>query len=354
MSVALRRGSLLLLAGGIMLLLGLAGCTRAPDSWREAKSGQKRILVTFAPLYCLTQAVAGEDGYVQCFLSTEGPHDYTFSPTDAVKARSAELLIYNGLGLDDQFAEKVSNFQRKPVPMLDVGAALPKNLLLKDEDDDDDAHAKKNEKHAADEKGEKAGHKHEHAKADAKPHTHGEYDPHIWLGPPQAMAMVDAIASKLTEIDPEHAKGYKERATKLKQNLKQLLEDGRAKFEDKKNRNVLTMHESFIYFAKAFDLEVAGAIQAQPNQPVDAARLAKLEKQCREKHVRVITYEPQYNPTEPKMLQEGLTKRGLKVQLVEFDPLETAPVPEGKVNPSADYYFSKMRANIDHLAKALE
>ncbi|HTD77966.1 MAG TPA: metal ABC transporter substrate-binding protein, partial [Chloroflexota bacterium] len=166
--------------------------------------------------------------------------------------------------------------------------------------------------------------------------------------------MVDAIANKLAEIDPTHAAGYKERAVKVSKDLGQLLFDGKAKFEDKKNRNVLTMHESFIYFAKAFNLEVAGSIQAQPNQPVDAARLSKLDKLCREKHVRVITFEPQYSDAEPKLLQRGLADRGVKVRLAEFDTLETAPVPEGKINPPADYYFSKMRANIDHLAKALE
>ncbi len=348
---ALHRRPFLWLAGGMILLgIGFAGCTRAPDPWREAKAGQKRILVTFPPLYCLTHAVAGDDAYVLCFLTTEGPHDYQASPTDAVKARGADLLIYNGLGLDDRFAEKMNNFQRTPVPMLNVGAALPKDLLQRDEDDDEDARGKKEEKSA---KEEKDGHKHEHAKADEHGHQHGEYDPHIWLGPPQAIVMVDTIAGKLAEIDSAHAAGYKERADKVKEQLKHLLNDGRAQFKDKKSREVLTMHESFVYFAKAFGLEVAGSIQATPNQQVDAARLAKLDKICREKHVRVITFEPQYKATEAELLQKRLADRGLDVRLAEFDPLETAPVPAGKVNPPADYYFEKMRANIANLAKAL-
>lgn len=332
MRLAPRRGPcVLLLAGGLLLLLGFAGCSRAPDPWREAKQGQKRVLVTFAPLYCLTHAVAGDDAYVLSFLTKQGPHDYVFSPTDAVKARSADLLVYNGLGLDDRFTEKMNKVQSKAVPVLDVGATLPKDLLRKDEDDDEDDHAKK----------------------DDHGHQHGDYDPHIWLGPPQAMVMVDTIAGKLSEIDAAHAAGYKERASKVKQQLQQLLDDGRAKFKDKQNREVVTMHESFGYFADAFGLKVAGSIQATPNQQVDAARLGKLDKLCKEKNVRVITFEPQYSDAEPKLLQKGLAQRGLEVRLAEFDPLETAPVPEGKINPPADYYFEKMRANIDNLAKAL-
>jgi zinc transport system substrate-binding protein len=338
MRVALHRGLLVLCAGGMALLLGFAGCSRAPDPWKEAKSGQKRILVTFPPLYCLTHAVAGDDAYVLCFLTTQGPHEYEFSAADAVKARGADLLIYNGLGLDNAFVAKINESQHKPAASLAAAGALPDDQLLKDEDEDDD-HAKKEEK-----KGEKAG---GHA------HEHGEHDPHVWLGPPQAMVMVDAIAGKLAEIDKGHADGYKQRAAKVNEQLKQLLDEGRAKFKDKKSRNVLTMHESFGYFARAFGLEVAGSIKAQPNQQVDSARLAKLDKLCKDKDVRVITFEPQFNPTEPQLLEKRLKDSGLDVRLAEFDPLETAPVPAGNVNPPADYYFTKMRANIANLDKAL-
>jgi zinc transport system substrate-binding protein len=351
MPVALHRRAFFWLAGGMLVLLGVgfAGCTRAPDPWKEAKAGQKRILVTFTPLYCLTHAIAGDDAYVLCFLTTQGPHDYNFSPADAVKAKGADLLIYNGLELDDRFVQRINNRQQG-VPTLNVGAALPETLLLKDEDEDD--HPKQDEKPA---KQDKAGHKHDHDKGDdhGHAHAHGDHDPHIWLGPPQAMAMVDAIAAKLAEIDSKNADGYKGRAAKVKGQLEELLDEGKAKFKGKKNREVLTMHESFIYFAKAYGLEVAGSIQAQPNQSPDAARLAKLEKLCREKNVRVITFEPQYDNKQPALLQTSLKERGLDVRLAEFDPLETAPVAADNVNPSPTYYFEKMRANIDQLAKAL-
>src|SRR5437867_4108085 len=105
----MRRSYLVLLLLVILSLplLYMSGCTPAPDFWTEAKPGQKKILVSFPPLYCITHAVAGEDAYVLCLLTTEGPHDYDGAPTDALKVGEADLVISNGLGLDDAFIDKM-------------------------------------------------------------------------------------------------------------------------------------------------------------------------------------------------------------------------------------------------------
>ena len=75
MCCANRRGLLGVFGVALVALgLGFAGCTPAPDPWKNAKAGQKHVLVTFPPLYCLTHAVAGDDACVLCFLTTEEPH----------------------------------------------------------------------------------------------------------------------------------------------------------------------------------------------------------------------------------------------------------------------------------------
>jgi ABC-type Zn uptake system ZnuABC Zn-binding protein ZnuA len=317
----------------LTLTLCIGGCTSAPDPWKDAKAGQKKVLTTFAPLYCLTQAVAGDDAYVVCFLSETGPHEADFSPRDALKARGADLFIYNGVGLDSVLVERIG--ARQQVKTFDVGDTLPKDMLLEGIDEDEHAHDK--------------AHKHGHGG-----HDHGDHDPHVWLGPPQAIAMASAIADKLAGIDSEHERAYHDRATKLREQLEKLQEDGKAKFKDKKNRKVLSMHDSFGYFAKAFGLEAVGSIQPMPGGEVSAARLAKLAELCKSKDVRVITYEPQYSDAQAKVLEDTLKKgHGLDVRLVEFDPIETAPVAKGSINPAPDYYLQKMRENIDNIAKAL-
>ena len=311
---------------GLLSLLAFGGCSTPPDSWKGAKPGQKRVLVSFAPLYSLTTAIAGDDAYVNCFLTGDnGPHGYGFTPQDRPKLRGADLLISNGLQLDNDFINKL-NATRPPVPELRVGEVIPKELL-----------------HVVDEDAVKA----------EGGHVHGIYDPHIWLGPAHAVAVAEKIAAKLGEIDPEHKSGYERRAAELITKIRAMHEDGKAKLAGKKNRNLVTMHESMHYFADAFDLTVVGAIQKQPGQDPDAAAFAQLERLCRDKQVAAIAVEPQYSQGQAEQLRKQLTRRGLDVKLVEFDPLETAPAAPGSTNPNPDYYLNGMRRNLDNLAKAL-
>src|SRR5262249_29844696 len=111
-----------------VLVLAFAGCSRAPDFWAEAKPGQKKILVSFPPLYCLTHAIAGDDAYVLCLLNEHGPHEYDGGSTDLIKLDKADLLIYNGLTLDDTFIAKMRQGRKNSsLAVLNLGAVLEKD-----------------------------------------------------------------------------------------------------------------------------------------------------------------------------------------------------------------------------------
>src|SRR5436189_2795534 len=94
--MSMRRGCLWLL---ILSLITLSGCRRVGDVWPS--NGKKRVLVSFPPLYCFTKNVAGDNADVRCLLTTQGPHD--FHPTDheVMVAGKADLILINGLGLDE-------------------------------------------------------------------------------------------------------------------------------------------------------------------------------------------------------------------------------------------------------------
>ena len=66
--------------------------------------------------------------------------------------------------------------------------------------------------------------------------------------------------------------------------------------KDKKDRKFVTFHESLAYFAKTFDLEIAGVIQKVPGQEPTAKRADEAGRGCaRRSKVRVIAVEPQYS-----------------------------------------------------------
>lgn len=306
------------------------GCAKVPDYWSEAKPGQKKVLVSFPPLYCIAHAVAGDDAYVLC-LTTDGVHEHEKTLSDLHKLNKADLYIYNGLTLDNDFSDKLlRNRSNKTLATLEVGAVLEnKDASLAEEDKVI-----------------------RHGKIKHGNHYHND-DPHFWLSPKAAMHVPEIIAAKLAEVDPDHAGGYQKRAAGFVKELQELQNHGEAAFKDKKNRQFITMHDSFKYFAKAFKLDNDKSVQDFPGEDPDAGRLAELVREIKAKDIRIIAGEPQFAIVVPQAIQRSLKRDGFALAIIELDPLETAPVPNGRVNPDPRYYFDKMRANIDTLAKAL-
>jgi ABC-type Zn uptake system ZnuABC Zn-binding protein ZnuA len=194
----------------------------------------------------------------------------------------------------------------------------------------------------------------EHGKDDKHDHHHhGDHDPHVWLSPRLAEMMVEQIAGTLGRMDPSHKKDFDERAEAFKKQLAELQQYGQEAFKNKKNRKIVTQHDSLRYFARDFDLDIVGNIRLQSGIEIDPKGLANLVKKCKDEKVSVITLEPNYSEKEVKSLQATLKAQGLETTIAQVDPLETAPVPPGQVNPDPDHYLKTMRANIDNLAKAL-
>jgi zinc transport system substrate-binding protein len=322
----MRRLSLL-----VIIVASISGCSER-EVWPEAKPGQAKVLVSFPPLYCFAANVAGEHAVVKCLLTGAGPHDYHPTALDSLKVRKADLFLVNGLELDDFVTAIVRNAgNKKPTGELvfKVGDALPDKMLI---------HLSEDER--------------QHFHEDGTSCTQGEHDPHVWLGPEHAAAIVQHIAKKFSEIDPANSKGYEVNADIYTKKLKELHDYGRAQLSSKQNRRIITTHDSLRYFAQAYGLEIVGSIRPQPGQEADAGQLGKLADLCQTKEVHAIMIEPQYSPRAAEALCKQATSRGAQVQLVEFDPMETARAEKGG-NPDPDLYLRRMRQNIDNLAKAL-
>jgi ABC-type Zn uptake system ZnuABC Zn-binding protein ZnuA len=296
-------------------LLGLAGCGQIGPAWK----GSPKILVSFAPLYSFATNVAGEYGSVLCLCKDVGPHNYEYNIRDTVLLKKADLFLANGLSLDDGFCDKLNRNSGNPkLRYVKVADSLDEKLRKPMAEHDHDGH-----------------------------HHHGDNDPHVWLGIPQAVAMVEAIAKELAAVDPPNAADYQRNAAAYIERLQKMHADGKKELAALKGKPIVTFHESLTYFADSFDLTIADAVQIAPGVEVDGQRLAKLAKLCEEKKVSIITIEPQYPEVAANTLRERLKNRGLDVKLVVVDPLET--VNAGELSP--DWYEKKLRENIENLAK---
>ena len=93
------------------------------------------------------------------------------------------------------------------------------------------------------------------------------------------------------------------------------------------------------------------SIQPRPGVEADANKLAKLIDVCKKNNVSVIAVEPQFSRAQADTLARVLRDKGLDIQVVLVDPLETA-TPGANGNPDPGFYIDRMKANIDALAKA--
>lgn len=318
------------------LLLALApGCgSKKPDDAKNpgdwpAKPGPK-VVVSFAPLYCFAAAVAGDDAVVRNVMTTTGPHDFDPKKEDMKLAAGADLFFCVGLELDEDKAGAMKTGSGNTnLKIVQLGARVdPKKLL-------------------------EGVCTHDHGDGKAHDHKHG-HDPHLWLSPDHAITFVNAIRDELKAADPAHAAGYDGRAAAYVATLTKLKSDGQALLKGKKDNRIVTFHDALGYFSECYGIDVRGVLTQKPGQEPDQKELKKLIAICTDanKPTRVIAVEPQYSTsTSGETLRKELLAKGLTdAVLVEVDTLETVKPDELKV----EWYETKMRANLDVLAKALK
>lgn len=309
----------------------LLGIGNASASLEAAEATAKRqILTTFAPIHSWALNVAGEDATVELLLPGDvGPHDFQLRPQDLRKIRQADLLIANGLGMEGWLEKAIQGnakeSARKIVRTSDGLKAeliyhLPTLSL-------DPATARKG--------GHDHGHDHDHEAAGEAP------NPHVWLDPVYAQHSVSNIISALSQADPAHASGYKERGLAYIGRLQQLDRDIKTRLTGITNRTIVTYHDAFPYFCRRYDIDLAGVVEEVPSVEPSPKYLASLSAVVRARGVRVIFTEPQFNPRLVRQIS-----RDLKIRFAELDVLET-----GKPGPG--FYEEGMRRNLQALDASL-
>jgi zinc transport system substrate-binding protein len=309
------------------------GCeAKPPDQWANVEGGNKRILVSFPPLYCFAKQIAGPDARVLCLVNELGVHHFEPTPDDVFKASKADLILYNGLGLDDEKVLRLAGSAGKKADAIAVAEKAVQNVIMSEKRFHADAGG---------------GHWHE-----AGP------DPHVWLGPKEAMAMVAVVRDAIVKVDPANKEKYDKRAEAYLDKIRELERLGTEALKNKK-ANIITQHGALKYFERNFEgsLKIVDNIQINPGVEADAGKLADLAARCMEGNVRVIATEPQYPDTAARKVCDYLHKeKNFEVKIVEFDTLETADpnkLKDGARSLDKDYYLNTMRRNIENLAKSL-
>jgi zinc transport system substrate-binding protein len=143
---------------------------------------------------------------------------------------------------------------------------------------------------------------------------------HVWVSFDGARRQLNNIAVALGEAAPDKADAFRANATAYEAKLAVLEERMRAALAPFAGTPIVTFHEAFPYFARDFNLEIAGVIEREPGTEPSARELADTIKLVRERGVKALFAEPQFADKSARVIA---AETGAGVY--ELDPVVTGP-----------------------------
>ena len=317
------RGGLLVtglaLAGLLVAACGGAGGSAAPSG-----SADRLQVVTTTTILADLVAQVGGDNVSVTSLVPKGGEVHTFDPTpsDVRRLTDADLVVLNGLGLDEWLANLVKD-AGTDAPVVELAEDLEGVAYL------DGGHGE--EQGAATEEASGA-------------HAGEEVNPHLWLNAAYAAKYAERIAEALAAADPDHAADYEAGLAAYAKVLADL--DARAKDKlgaiPEANRTVISFHDAFPYFAEAYGLTIDGTVVDAPGQDPSAGDVSALIKAIKDKGIQAIFAEAQFNDDLVRTIADETG--AVVVSDLYTDSVGDAP---------ADTYVGMMEWNIEQVASAL-
>lgn len=297
----------------VVMVMGtmlLSGCGQNKTTTEQTSNGPQKkdfiVVTSFYPMYIstinITKGVEGVNVINMTKPQTGCLHDYQLTPEDLKTLEKADVFVVNGAGME-AFLDKAIKQQPK-MKVIDAS----KNIeLLKDET--------------------------------------GEENPHVWVSISNAILQVKNIAEQLAAADPQHAAQYQKNAEEYVKKLADLRTNMHQSLDSIPNKNIITFHEAFPYFAKEFNLNIVAIIEREPGTEPSPKELEKTVAKIKAANIKALFAEPQY-PS--KAAQTIANETGAKVY--SLDPSVT-----GEAKPDAyDDYLETMKKNAKILQEALQ
>jgi zinc transport system substrate-binding protein len=306
----------------LLLLSAATGCnnqttqtTPPPAPQVEAvasPSNQPKIVATFLPMYWFARAVAGEGAQVEILVppGTE-VHEYQATPANVQAIATADVLVKNGLGLEEFLEATVKNAGNAQLNQVDASQGIkPVGEISPVEETSEGEH--------------------EHG------HEHAEGNPHVWLDPVLAQQQVENIRDGLIAADPQNKSVYASNAAKYIQQLQALDKEFQQRLQKYPNCTFVTFHDAYPYLAQRYKLKQVAVVEIPEDQlsPQDIQRAIAAVKKY---NVKAVFGEPGVDNRLLKNLSQDLN--------LTFRPLD--PLERGETNPQ--HYFTAMQANLKSL-----
>lgn len=282
-----------------LVSLTLAGGVASAQSTQSTQSVQSsvqplKVVVSFQPIYDIAKRVGGKAAKVER-MAPAGASPHHFDPTvrDIARIQSADVALLAGLGTDVWLAK----YTKKAF-------GLGEHLSFK------------------------------------PIRQGGQVDPHWWLD----ASLMSKAALKMGEVfaekQPKNAAVFRKNAKKEAAVLMKLHHELKKDLTTIRGEKIVTFHDAFGYFARAYGLEVAATIAPLHGLEPSAKSMARAIQTLRKSGAKAVFSEPQL----PKAPAETVAKEaGVKLHVLD---------PAG--SPEAPSYAAMMRFNRDMILKALK
>ena len=288
-----------------------------------------RVSASHYPLAFFAAQTLGETAEVgQLTPAGAEPHEYRPGPRDMIRLNRSQLVIYHGASMEPWIERQRSQLTKHGSRLLRLEG------FFGQESAGNEAHGENPQPD------QHLGHDHHH-----NSHETNAYDPHFWLDPIQAQALVRQIAAEASQIAPAREGQIQAQAQGVIARLEQLHQAFKKGLKSCKSRLLVSEHAAFGHLARRYDLEHEAIRGLSPHHLPSPKKLMRIAKKLKDRGLLAIFYE---STSAPKFIQ--VLSLETKTATLELHSLGSLPPDRAK---RGEDYFSLMKRNLHQLKEGL-
>lgn len=298
---------------GLLSLSIFIGCSAA----KEDDNGKFKVVTTTTLAYDLVKQI-GKDHVDIEFLMGPGvdPHLYKASAGDVAKMENADMVVYGGLHLEGKMGDVFENIEESEKLILAVTKDIDSSNLLDFVT------------------------------------SPGNYDPHVWFDLELWKTAANSVKEGLIKLDAENASNYEANYEAYIEELTEADEYIKTRVEElpESQRILITAHDAFQYFGRAYGFEVRGLQGISTDSEAGTQDVRKLAEYIVDNKIKAIFVESSVPRKNIEALQEAVQARGFKVEIGG----ELYSDSTGNPGTNAETFIGTAKENIDTIVDALK
>lgn len=323
----------------VCCLLFFAACQQNKEQTpNSTTNGKKKIVCTTSMVRNAVQHVVGDRAEVLALMGTGiDPHLYKATQGDLSKLSNADVIFYNGLFLEGKMQDIFEKLALKK-HVVAVSDDIDKTTLISAQTDDSANADTKVEVKNTD-------------NADIT-QPHALYDPHIWFDVSLWTRVVAKISNEMQQIDTLNANFYRQNALAYIDTLEKLHTDTKNAISTiaPEKRVLITSHDAFRYFGKAYNIEVKGLQGISTIAEFGLQDISQMVDFIVKRGIKAVFVESSVSPKALEAVVQGCKQRGhdIKIGCTLFsDSMGADNTPEGN-------YEGMVRYNVACMVNALK